>query len=132
MLRSCKYCNRIHDSKVDCGKKPKRKKLGTQQDKFRWTKAWQNKRVDIRERDRNLCQVCKRLLYPYGAPQYNIHDLEVHHIVPLAIDYEARLNNDNLITLCQHHHEMAEQGQIPAHVLLKIAREQEYPPEGNE
>jgi len=25
MLKSCKYCGRIHDSKFDCGRKPKKK-----------------------------------------------------------------------------------------------------------
>lgn len=34
MLKSCKYCMKIHDSKYDCGKKPKRKKQGNDKDKY--------------------------------------------------------------------------------------------------
>lgn len=43
MLKSCKYCLKIHDSKLDCDKKPVRKKYGNNKDKFRWTHAWQKK-----------------------------------------------------------------------------------------
>lgn len=50
MLKSCKYCGRIHDSKYDCGKKPQRKKQGNEKDKFRWSRKWTEKREDIKER----------------------------------------------------------------------------------
>ena len=63
MLRSCKYCGRIHDSKFDCGMKPKREKKITDKDKFRWSTEWKNKREEIRERDNNLCQICIRELF---------------------------------------------------------------------
>lgn len=33
-------------------------------------------------------------------------------IVPLKVDYDRRLDNDNLITLCRYHHEAAERGRI--------------------
>lgn len=125
MLKSCKYCNRVHDSKVDCGYKPKRKKLGTMQDKFRWTTEWQHKREEIKQRDMYMCQVCKRLMYPYGAPQYNTKSIEVHHIDPLITHYDRRLDNMNLISICKQHHEMAECGQINKKELFKIVKEQE-------
>ncbi len=124
MLKSCKYCGKIHDSKYDCGKKPRRKKIRTEQNQFRSTNAWKNKSIQIRTRDRYLCQVCIRNLY-HTQQQYNDKDLEVHHIIPVVEDYDKRLDDDNLITLCGPHHEMAEQGEISREELRTIARQQE-------
>ncbi len=124
MLKSCKYCGKIHDSKYDCGKKPRRKKIRTEQNQFRSTNAWKNKSIQIRERDHYLCQVCARNLY-HTQQQYNDKGLEVHHIIPVAEDYDRRLDDENLITLCEYHHEMAERGEIPRGVIQAIARQQE-------
>ncbi len=115
---------RIHDSKFDCGKKPVRKKQGNSKDRFRWTQAWQKKREEIKERDKYLCQVCIRNIYD-TKNQFNYNDLEVHHAISLEEDFDKRLDNDNLITLCEEHHEMAERGEIPREVVLKIIGEQE-------
>jgi hypothetical protein len=40
--------------------------------------------------------------------------------VPVEEDYSKRLDNDNLITLCNFHHKMAEAGQIPRDELKKL------------
>lgn len=119
MLKSCKYCMRIHDSKFNCGKKPVRQKEPTQINKFRWSRKWTEKREQIKERDNYLCQICFR------NNKYNYNDLEVHHAISLEEDFEKRLDNDNLITLCQEHHEQAERGEIPRDVILNIINEQE-------
>ena len=124
MLKSCKYCGKIHDSKFDCGKKPIRKKIRTMQNSFRGTQLWRRKSEEIRERDHYLCQICIRELYGTRR-KYNSENIEAHHIIPLADDYDRRLDNDNLISLCGGHHEMAERGEIPCDVLLEIALEQE-------
>ena len=124
MLKSCAYCGRIHDSKYDCGKKPKKYKHKSKQEKFRWTKAWQNKRKEIRERDSGVCQVCIRGIYnPYKQYEYN--DISIHHAIPIQQDYDKRLDNDNLITLCEMHHKMAEDGKIPYDEIKEIIDEQE-------
>lgn len=115
---------RIHDSKYDCGRKPIRKKKVTDKDKFRWTKVWQSKREEIKERDNYLCQVCMRKLYDPRV-QFNYDNLEVHHAISLEDDFERRLDNDNLITICNFHHELAESGKIPLDEVLKIIDEQE-------
>ena len=47
----------------------------------------------------------------------------MHHIVPITDAWDDRLNDDNLITLCREHHEMAEQGKISRETLRLIARE---------
>ena len=114
MLKSCKYCMKIHDSKYDCGKKPKRQKEANEKNKFRWSRKWTEKREDIKERDNYLCQVCK------VEGRYNYIDLEVHHITPLEEDYERRLDDDNLITLCVTHHKAADRGEISKEYLYKL------------
>jgi 5-methylcytosine-specific restriction endonuclease McrA len=115
---------RIHDSRFDCGRKPQRKKQFNDKDRFRSTGAWQAKRIEIKERDHYLCQVCIRKLYD-TYKQYNYDDLEVHHAIPLEEDYDRRLDNDILLTICERHHEMAESGKIPREVILNIIQEQE-------
>lgn len=52
--------------------------------------------------------------------QLNYKNLEAHHIISIAEDYNKRLDNDNIITLCQMHHKMAERGEIPREVLFEI------------
>ena len=48
-------------------------------------------------------------------------DISVHHIIPLAVDYSKRLDNDNLISLCHYHHERAESGEISPDRLRELA-----------
>ncbi|MGG7058721.1 HNH endonuclease [Clostridium tertium] len=123
MLKSCKYCGRIHDSKYICPSKPIRKTYKkTEEDKFRNTQAWKKKRNYIKDRDKGLCQVCIRKLYN-TLKQYNYKDIEVHHITPLREDYELRLDDDNLISLCKYHHELAENGEIPRELLRSMIEE---------
>lgn len=131
MLKSCQYCNRIHDSKHIC--EPKRKAINLRQsrfksdreiDKFRNTKAWKCKREEIKERDKQLCMICIRKLYG-TLNQYTYNNLSVHHAISLEKDFDKRLDNDNLITTCDYHHEKMERGEIPVDVVLDIIKEQE-------
>lgn len=133
MLMSCSYCGRIHDSTYVCIEKEKamskrKTKLHTDSNKFRGRHAWRKKRKEIRERD-CVCQICVRGLYD-PVRKYETEDLSVHHIVPLVEDYCKRLDNENLITLCARHHEMAENGKIPRDLLKKNAIEREKGPPG--
>lgn len=130
MLKSCKYCGRIHDKKYICHNKPIRKQYKkTEEDKFRNTKAWQRKRDYIKDRDKGLCQVCIRKLYN-TLKQYNYIDIEVHHIEPLREAYGLRLDEDNLISLCKYHHELAESGEIPKDILKEMVSGKDIPPRG--
>lgn len=124
MLRSCQYCGRIHDSKFICNKRPKKQRQITEIDKFRWTRIWQKKREEIKKRDLYLCQICKRELYNTKI-KYNTEDLEVHHNTPVNKDYNKRLDNDNLLTVCHYHHELCESGEIPQEEVQSIINEQE-------
>lgn len=124
MLKSCSYCGGIHDKNYVCSKKPIRTKKITHVDRFRWTKAWQNKRKQINARDNHLCQVCIRNLHNTQL-KYNYTNIEVHHIIPVIEDWDKRLNDDNLISLCSRHHHMAEDGEINRKELLQIVEDQE-------
>ena len=75
----------------------------------------------IMDRDYHMCRVCfegSHGVFPPGK-------LQVHHIVPLAEDFDQRLNEDNLITLCPLHHRDAEDGTISREELRALA---EHPP----
>lgn len=124
MLKSCQYCGKIHQKNFDCGKRPKMKKQYTDNDRFRSSRKWREKREQIRQRDMNLCQICIRKLYD-TEQQYNYENLSVHHAIPIEEDYERRLDADNLLTVCARHHEMAEAGIIPYKVVKEIIDEQE-------
>ena len=59
MLRSCKYCGRIHDSKIDCGKKPKPKlRFIKNSEQIRYTTAMKKKSEEIKLNAKYLCEVC--------------------------------------------------------------------------
>ena len=132
MLKSCQYCGRIHDSRYDCGRRPMRKRAAaTETDRFRRSQAWTDKSIEIRQRDNYLCQICMRKLYN-TLWQYNYNGLSVHHAVPVTADWEKRLDDDNLLTVCQMHHEMAENGEIPYEVVKGIIDEQEAKREATE
>ena len=119
MKKTCKYCG-IVDIDHICPYKKSRKKTGDREsDKFRKSKAWTNKSIEIRQRDRYLCRVCEANLYN-TIRQFNYDKLEVHHIVPINEDYNKRLDNDNLITLCCYHHKMADKGEISREELKKL------------
>ncbi|WP_066316934.1 HNH endonuclease [Bacillus sp. FJAT-29814] len=124
MLKSCKYCGGIHDRSYVCPRKPVRTKQPTYIDKFRRTRAWTNKSKQIRERDKHLCQVCIRKLHN-TQQQYNFTNIEVHHIVPIVEDWNKRLDDENLISLCSNHHKMADAGEIGRVELLEITKAQE-------
>lgn len=123
MKKACSYCGKIHDKKHICSKRPVTKKFSGENvkiaDSFRSSYQWKLKRAYILKRDKHLCAVClseKRICNTR---------LSVHHITPLEVDFELRLDTKNLITLCEKHHEMAEKGEISADDLSKL-----IPPEG--
>lgn len=132
MLKSCSYCGRIHDSKYVC--KQKEQKIRERQSMrsaknekvydFHRSHKWKEKSIVIRERDNYCCQVCIRGLHNPDR-RYETDNISVHHIVPIAEDWDNRLDNSNLISLCSKHHEMAERGEINRKELLRIVEEQE-------
>lgn len=122
MLKSCKYCGRIHDSKFDCGKKPPRwskKRTDTVAYKVHGSNRWRKMSEEIRDRDGYLCQVC--LTGKYGTiNRLNSDGVSVHHIIPIEEDPSLAYDDSNLITLCAKHHEMAESGEISRSELFSL------------
>lgn len=120
MWKSCAKCGRIHDYNKTCykGEKGIRRK-NTNANKFRRTTQWKNKSEEIREDSKYLCSVC------LDKGIYNYDMLEVHHIDKLEDNYERRLDNYNLICLCNTDHREAEIGNIDKEYLFKLAKERE-------
>lgn len=69
--------------------------------KFYKSRAWIKKRKEIIERDNNECQDCKRKGYAIVG---QLTKLDIHHIRFLETNWNLRLKNDNLITLCVECH----------------------------
>ena len=46
----------------------------------------------------------------------------VHHIVKLSIDFDKKLDDDNLISLCRYHHELADKGVYSYDYLISLAK----------
>ena len=118
-LVTCQYCGITQRGHVCPHKKSRQKSGDRQSDRFRKTKAWTDKSIEIRQRDRFLCQCCLNNLYD-TITWLNYKTVEVHHITPINEDYNRRLDNDNLISLCSYHHKMADKGQIPRDVLYDL------------
>ena len=101
MLKSCKYCGRIHPRGYITPKKPKKAK--------------------IVRRDFHLCRVCNEGSYGvFGVPGLD-QELSVHHIEPLEERFDLRLDDGNLLTCCSRHHRMADDGDIPRDYLHELA-----------
>lgn len=108
MLKSCSRCGKIHDRNHKCYANSKNfYQNNAEMRKFRNSKAWKHKAEEIKERDKYLCQIClKKNIFMYKG-------LSVHHITPVAESEALRLENSNLITVCEIHHKECEVGRIP-------------------
>lgn len=120
MKQSCKYCGRIHKVGYVCPLKPK-PKHGEHHDEeirsFRASGTWARVRAEAIERDGYRCVVCDARKEPR---RYNPRRLSVHHIVPLAEDLNRAEDLNNLITVCDKHHNEAERGQISKDYLRSL------------
>lgn len=132
MLRSCPYCGRIHDAAYVCPQKQtaidKRQSYRNHhrgkeapEDRFRHTNRWKVIRDSVYHRDRGLCLCCLAEL-DGTVNKYNTERLAAHHITPLRENYELRDTRENLLLVCQTHHEMCEDGTIPRTVQTQLAK----------
>ncbi|MDE5772732.1 MAG: HNH endonuclease [Ruminococcus sp.] len=125
MKKACKYCGGVHDRNYVCDRKPQTvykkyyQKRNSQEDIFRSSYDWKKKREYILRRDKYLCQACINN-FSGTVKRLTSDGLSVHHIIPLKNNYDLRLSDKNLITLCSMHHELAEKSEISAENLLDI------------
>ena len=99
MLKSCKYCGRIHPRGYICPKKPKQAKHRNSK-----TSGFRN----------------EGSYGVFGVPGLD-QELSVHHIEPLEERFDLRLDDGNLLTCCSRHHRMADDGDIPRDYLHELA-----------
>ena len=97
-------CGQQHEVGTECPNKYKYKRENSSEqnkmvNKFYATRQWREKREEIKSLDKGICQRC---LIKFGI--VTLEHLEVHHIEPLTVKWEKRLQNDNLITLCVNCH----------------------------
>lgn len=108
MYKACSRCGRIHAVGHKCYANSRNyEKHSPELRKFRNSQAWKKKAEEIKERDKYLCQVCLK------KNIFNYKDLSVHHIIPANESEELRLEDSNLITVCEKHHRECESGKIP-------------------
>lgn len=122
ILKACRYCGGIHKYGYVCKEKPssiytRNKKIKS----FRDSNDWRTKRGEIRERDCNVCVACWHNLQG-TIRRINSNNISVHHILSLVDAWHLRLCDDNLITLCEYHHQAAEKGEISAKKLTEILK----------
>lgn len=127
MLKICSTCGKIHEFNTVCPKRIEAVKKrqakydrskydrNSAADLFRNTKKWQRKRNEIKLRDLNICRYCFLIRH-----KITTSGLSVHHIISLDKDFDLRLSNNNLISLCRDCHEAAEKGVIKTEELKKI------------
>lgn len=99
MKKICSGCGKIIDFNKDCTCRPKRvirKEKNSEDDKFLRSTTWYNKRRKIIQRDNGYCQRC---FYKFGILE--TERLQVHHIKSRLHYPELKLEDSNLITVCQ-------------------------------
>lgn len=117
MNKSCTYCGKTHPVGFICPKKPVHSHDKDDRNAaFRRTSRWKHKAESIKQRDLYLCRMC------LASGIINDKDLSVHHIIPLSEDFEQRLDDDNLITLCSECHRKAESGEIERTTLAELVK----------
>ena len=122
---TCSHCGIVERGNHNCPYRSKRKpKESTEIIRFRNSQAWVKKSAEIKTKAKYLCEVCMKDKYN-TINQFNFDNLETHHIEPISENYDRRLDNYNLVVLCQQHHKMSEKGDIPRDYLFKLAEERE-------
>lgn len=96
-----KYCDR-HQIEFEKEQKKRNKEYRQnredgRENKFYSTDNWIRLRDTARVRFKGLCLIC--YFKDKIEPLYTIH-----HIVEVKEDWDCRLDIDNLIAVCQHHH----------------------------
>lgn len=96
--RNEKYCDICSVKENDRHKEYKKYRTDDKEQKFYKSKPWIITRSIIKDKDNGLCLRClaNKEIRPMNT---------VHHIEELKDIWEYRLNEDNLISLCEHCHQ---------------------------
>ena len=116
MLKYCARCGKFHD--INYRHPDYNRHKGNAVDRFHQSSEWTAKSLEIRERDHFMCLVC------LADDIISTDDTSVHHINKVADSWEQRLDDDNLITLCDMHHKMADRGEISKEILRDLVLKQ--------
>lgn len=107
LLKACSRCGKFHTLGERCYKNTNQYYKGDAEiRKFRNSAEWKAKTAEIRQRDKQLCKICMI------NNIFNYKNLSIHHITPLQEDWSKRLDNSNLITVCDVCHKLCESGKI--------------------
>lgn len=134
MFKTCPYCHKIVPANHRCElRKQARNKInqryahGNEYKRFIWSQAWRDARAYVLRRDGGVDQAALNGLdndHPY--PYIQTRGLQVHHIIKYEDRPDLATDPDNLITLSTSTHKQAEDGEISADDLRKIAQENGY------
>ena len=118
-LISCARCGRIHP-RGQCPLPATRSRYRgsetrTDAQRFRSSRTWQRKAEEVKQRDDYLCRLCL-----YNGKITN-RELSVHHITPIVQAEDKRLDDDNLITLCNDCHMKVEGDDQYTDLLRRLA-----------
>lgn len=117
IYKACSRCGKVHSLNHRCYANSKNYyQADPKVRKFRNSTSWKSKTEEIKIRDKYLCQIC------LSNNIFNYKQIEIHHIIPLSIDWQKRLDNYNLIALCNTCHRLAETNKIDKELLLRIAK----------
>lgn len=120
ILKTCSRCGKMHELGHKCYANTNQYYKGNADIRaFRNSAEWHSKTEEIRQRDKQLCVIC------FSQNIFNYKNLSVHHITPLAEDWSKRLDNNNLITVCEEHHRQCELGKIKRADQFKFTKEME-------
>lgn len=118
MYKTCSRCGKIHELGAKCYANSRNYyKPDPTIREFRNSTLWKAKTEEVRTRDKQLCLVC------LSRNIFNYKRLSVHHITPLTEDWSRRLDNGNLITVCEEHHRQCEHGEITREEQYRILNE---------
>lgn len=110
LAKVCPSCGRVHATGDRCPVRDEMRKLydkNSDREIRKWRNGpWKKIRAYVAARDGG-CLVC---MDEGCAPKDD--RVEVHHIIPIAINFALADDETNLITLCRWDHELAEKGEL--------------------
>lgn len=104
--RYCQSCAELTEKQNNANKAERNRlydtsKRNRQSAEFYKSMAWRKLRESKLLNEHNECEICRSR----GKATRAAH---VHHIVPIAEDWSKRLQYDNLLAVCQRHHNQIE------------------------